>query len=142
MKTKPFALFLALFLTFNMNLSTVNASGMKPYTTNIGYLGAGIVVSGTCLAASVTGSFVGPGLHAIYYCEFQYESASGEYIPIGDQRTFRSYTEGMLQTYETYYCNPTAGVRYRFHVLMKVVDDNGTLLDSDFINSSSLVFNG
>ena len=96
MKTKPFALFLALFLTFNMNLSTVNASGMKPYTTNIGYLGAGIVVSGTCLAASVTGSFVGPGLHAIYYCEFQYEDVykrQALYSPSLNVRQFRSVSQ-------------------------------------------------
>lgn len=140
MRIKPFTLFLALLLT--LNFSTVNAAGIKPYTTNIGYLGAGIVVSGTCLAGSVTGSFVGSGMHAIYYCEFQYESASGEYVPIGDPRTIRNYTEGMLETYETYYCNPTVGTRYRFHVLMKVVDDNGILWDSDFINSSSLVYKG
>ena len=112
--------------------SALSAEEIQPYSTNI--------TSGSCLLGSVTGSFTGSNMHALYYSEFQYLTSYGEYATIGDQRTFRSYTEGAFETFEAYYCNPIPGVKYRFHTNMKVYDSNDVIRDSDVINSNTLVY--
>lgn len=134
--------FITLILAFSLFTvcTAVKAEEIMPFTTNIGYLGTSISESGTCLEGTVTGSFTGDGMHAVYYCAFQYLTSYGEYATIGDERSFRSYTAGIPQTFKTYYCNPTPGVKYRFHTNMKVFDSNGILRDSDVIDSVSLIY--
>ena len=140
MKRKQyFSLILAIILA-GSHINAIYAEEIQPYATNIGYLGTALVVSGSCLEGSVTGSFTGNGLHAIYYSEFQYLSAYGEYTTTGDQRSFRSYEELTPATFEAYYCNPIPGVKYRFHTNMKVYDSNDNIKDSDVINSNTVVW--
>ena len=126
-------------MIFSMNAAIVNAEEIQPYSSHIGFLATSLDTSGTCLVGSVAGSFSGSGLHAIYYCQFQYLSSYGEYTTIGDERTFRSYSPG-TENFETYYCNPIPGVKYRFHTNMKVFDSNDILKDSDVINSNTVVW--
>lgn len=137
---KQLICFTIAFTLIFSNFAALSAEEVQPYSTNIGYLSTSLVTSGTCLLGSVTGSFTGSGLHAIYYSEFQYLTSYGGYATIGDQRTFRSYTEGAFDTFETYYCNPTPGVQYRFHTYMKVVNGDGIVKDSDIINSNTVVW--
>lgn len=139
MKKQIICLLMALILV-GPSMSGVNAEEIQPCSTNIGYLGTSISVSGSCLLGSVTGSFTGSDMHAIYYSEFQYLTSYGEYATIGDQRTFRSYTSIAFETFEAYHCNPIPGVKYRFHTNMKVYDSNGNIKDSDVINSNSIVW--
>ena len=138
-RIRSISLLIALMI-FSMNAAIVNAEEIQPYSSHIGFLATSLDTSGTCLVGSVAGSFSGSGLHAIYYSEFQYLSSYGEYATIGDQRTFRSYEVGSATTFETYYCNPTPGVQYRFHTYMKVVNGDGIVKDSDIINSNTVVW--
>ena len=138
-KNRYLSLILVILL-IGTHISAVNAEEVLPCSTNIIYLRTSLESSGTCLLGSVTGIFTGSGLHAIYYSEFQYLSSYGEYATIGDQRTFRSYEVGSATTFETYYCNPTPGVQYRFHTYMKVVNGDGIVKDSDIINSNTVVW--
>lgn len=126
-------------LILSISTVAINAEEIQPYSTHIGFLSTSLVESGTCLKGIISGSFSGEGLHAIYYSEFQYLSSYGEYTTIGDVRSFRSYSPG-VETFETYYCNPTPGVQYRFHTYIKVVDGDGIVKDSDVINSNSIVW--
>ena len=137
-RIRSISLLIALMI-FSMNAAIVNAEEIQPYSSHIGFLATSLDTSGTCLVGSVAGSFSGSGLHAIYYCQFQYLSSYGEYTTIGDERTFRSYSPG-TENFETYYCNPIPGVKYRFHTNMKVFDSNDTLKDSDVINSNTVVW--
>ena len=137
-KNRYLSLILVILL-IGTHISAVNAEEVLPCSTNIIYLSTSLESSGTCLLGSVTGIFTGSGLHAIYYCQFQYLSSYGEYTTIGDERTFRSYSPG-TENFETYYCNPIPGVKYRFHTNMKVFDSNDTLKDSDVINSNAVVW--
>lgn len=137
-RIRSISLLIALMI-FSMNAAIVNAEEIQPYSSHIGFLATSLDTSGTCLVGSVAGSFSGSGLHAIYYCQFQYLSSYGEYTTIGDERTFRSYSPG-TENFETYYCNPIPGVKYRFHTNMKVFDSNDTLKDSDVINSNAVVW--
>lgn len=139
MKKQIICLLLVLILV-EPSMPGVVAEEIQPYSSNIGYLGTSISVSGSCLLGSVTGSFTGSDMHAIYYCEFQYLTSYGEYATIGDQRSFRSYTSIAFETFETYYCNPIPGVQYRFHTNMKVYNSDGIIKDSDVINSNSIVW--
>ena len=137
-RIRSISLLIALMI-FSMNAAIVNAEEIQPYSSHIGFLATSLDTSGTCLVGSVAGSFSGSGLHAIYYCQFQYLSSYGEYTTIGDVRSFRSYSPGVA-TFETYYCNPIPGVKYRFHTNMKVFDSNDILKDSDVINSNTVVW--
>ena len=137
-RIRSISLLIALMI-FSMNAAIVNAEEIQPYSSHIGFLATSLDTSGTCLVGSVAGSFSGSGLHAIYYCQFQYLSSYGEYTTIGDERTFRSYSPG-TENFETYYCNPIPGVKYRFHTNMKVFDSNDILKDSDVINSNAVVW--
>jgi len=137
-RIRSISLLIALMI-FSMNAAIVNAEEIQPYSSHIGFLATSLDTSGTCLVGSVAGSFSGSGLHAIYYCQFQYLSSYGEYTTIGDERTFRSYSPG-TENFETYYCNPIPGVKYRFHTNMKVFDSNDILKDSDVINSNTVVW--
>ena len=139
MKKQSICLLLILIL-IGTNISVANAEEIQPYSTNIGYLGTSLSISGTCLLGSVTGSFTGSDMHAIYYSEFQYLTSYGDYATIGEQRSFRSYTSIAFETFETYYCNPIPGVKYRFHTNMKVYDSDDNIKDSDVINSNTLVW--
>ena len=130
-------IFVLMFLCAPMSSSAME---VEPFSTHIAYLGASLTTEGTCLLGSVSGAFTGSNTHAIYYSEFQYLSSYGEYTTAGDARTFRSYNMGPVETFEAYYCNPTPGVRYRFHTNMKVYDSNGNIKDSDVINSNTLVY--
>lgn len=137
-KVRSIFLFLVLFIAC-ISASAVHAAEIRPYSTHIGYLGTSLVTSGTCLKGTISGSYSGEGLHAIFYSEFQYQTAGGGFTAIGDSRTFRSYSQG-IATFDTYYCNPTPGVKYRFHTTVKVVDGSGDVWDSDVINSETLVY--
>lgn len=139
MNKKYISLILALLL-IGSQITAINAEEVQPYSTNIGYLSTSLVTSGSCLLGSVTGSFTGSGLHAIYYSEFQYLTSYGEYATTGDVRSFRSYEAVVPSEFVSYYCNPTPGVQYRFHTNMKVVDGDGIVWDSDVINSNSIVW--
>lgn len=138
-KHRFFSLILIITL-IGSHMVTVNAEEITPYSTHIASLGASLLVSGTCLMGSVSGAFTGYNTHAIYYSEFQYLSSYGEYTTIGDVRSFRSYNIGPVETFETYYCNPIPGVKYRFHTNMKVYDSDDNIKDSDVINSNTLVW--
>ena len=138
MNKRYISLILALLL-ISSPITKISAEEVQPCSTNIIYLGTSLTVDGTCLLGTISGAFTGSGLHAIYYSEFQYLSSYGEYTTIGDVRSFRSYSPGVA-TFETYYCNPIPGVKYRFHTNMKVFDSNDTLKDSDVINSNTVVW--
>ena len=127
-------------MVISSQFTVVNAEEIIPYASHIGYLGTYLTTSGTCLLGSVSGAFSGSDTHAIYYSEFQYLSSYGEYTTIGDVRSFRSYNIGPVETFETYYCNPIPGVKYRFHTNMKVYDSDDNIKDSDVINSNTLVW--
>lgn len=139
MKKQFICLMLAVMLT-GAGTVGINAEEIQPYATNIAYLSTSLTTSGTCLLGSVTGSFTGSGMHAIYYSEFQYLTSYGEYATTGDERTFRSYEELVPSEFIAYYCNPIPGVKYRFHTNMKVYDSNDVIRDSDVINSNTLVY--
>ena len=124
MKKQFICLMLAVMLT-GAGTVGINAEEIQPYATNIAYLSTSLTTSGTCLLGSVTGSFTGSGMHAIYYSEFQYLTSYGELVP---------------SEFIAYYCNPIPGVKYRFHTNMKVYDSNDVIRDSDVINSNTLVY--
>ena len=128
------------FLLVGTQITTLNAEEVQPCSTNILYLSTSLVTSGSCLLGSVTGSFTGSGLHAIYYSEFQYLTSYGEYATTGDERTFRSYEAVVPSEFVSYHCNPIPGVKYRFHTNMKVYDSDDNIKDSDVINSNTIVW--
>ena len=132
--------FLFTVILMGSHVAMVNADEPQPCSTNILYLTTSLSVSGSCLEGMVGGTFTGSGLHAIYYSEFQYLSSYGEYTTIGDIRAFRSYKSGITDAFNTYYCNPIPGVKYRFHTNMKVYDSDDNIKDSDVINSNTLVW--
>lgn len=136
---KIIALICAISLCSNIVI-VVNAEEIQPFATNIIVLETSIVRSGGCVVGEVTGAFTGSDCHALYYANIQYQSYSGDFINADNGSTFRGYTAGKTDTFLEYLCSPTPGVKYRFHVLMKVYDSNDILRDSDIINSLTLTY--
>lgn len=134
---------ISLFLITCMLIGpTCFAEEVSPCTTNILELRSTLAKGDGYLLGSVTGTFTGTGLHAIYECHIQYQTSSGAWYNVDDGRVSRCYNPGEPYTTDVYYYSPEIGTTYRFHAYMRVVDSDGYLHDAEVINSPTYVYGG